>query len=114
MSFPRYGHPGFGWIALVPLFVAISGWDGRMGRAPGQPVRRAFALGLVAGTIYFVGTVYWTATVVQEFGGLAMPVAVVAMLLLALYLGLFPAIASVITARLVRRAGRTLLRLLRA
>ena len=105
LSFPRYGHPAFGWIALTPLFIALSGWFGRPGHAPGQPARRAFALGLVAGTTYFVGTVYWTATVVQEFGGLAMPVAIVAMLLLALYLGLFPAIASVITARLIVRAG---------
>ena len=105
LSFPRFGHPASGWIALVPLFIALSGWNGRPGRVPGQPARRAFALGLVAGTTYFVGTVYWTATVVQQFGGLAMPVAIVAMLLLAIYLGLFPAIASLITARIVARAG---------
>jgi apolipoprotein N-acyltransferase len=105
LSFPKYGHPAFGWIALAPLFVALSGWFGRPGHAPGQPARRAFALGLVAGTTYFVGTVYWTATVVQEFGGLAMPVAIVAMILLAVYLGLFPAIAAVVTARLIVGAG---------
>ncbi|MGH9346959.1 MAG: apolipoprotein N-acyltransferase [Vicinamibacterales bacterium] len=105
LSFPRYGHPALGWIALVPLLLALSGWNGRTGHAPGRRPRRAFALGLVAGTTYFVGTLYWTATVVQEFGGLATPVAIVAMLLLALYLALFPAIASLITARLVTRAG---------
>jgi apolipoprotein N-acyltransferase len=105
LSFPRYGHPALGWIALVPLFIALSGSVGRPGRAPGQPARRAFALGLVTGTTYFIGTVYWTATVVQEFGGLAMPVAIVAMLLLAIYLGLFPAVAALITARLIARAG---------
>lgn len=53
----------------------------------------------------FVGTVYWTSTVVQQFGGLATPVAVVAMLLLAMYLGFFPATASMITARLIARGG---------
>jgi apolipoprotein N-acyltransferase len=105
LSFPRYGHPAFGWVALVPLFVALSGWHGRPGRTPGLPMRRAFALGWVTGTAYFIGTVYWTATVVQQFGGLAMPVAIVAMLLLSLYLGLFPAIASAITARLIARVG---------
>jgi apolipoprotein N-acyltransferase len=72
---------------------------------PGQPPRRAFSLGLVAGMTSFVGTVYWTSTVVQQFGGLATPVAVVAMLLLAMYLGFFPATASVITARLIARGG---------
>ena len=105
LSFPRYGHPAFGWIALVPLFVALSGWDGRAGRTPGQPARRAFALGLTTGVVYFVGTIYWTSTVVQQFGGLPLPLALVSMLLLAIYLGLFPAIAAMIVGRLVARAG---------
>jgi apolipoprotein N-acyltransferase len=105
LSFPRYGHPAFGWIALVPLLVALSGWIGRPGTTPGVRPSRAFALGLLAGTISFVGTIYWTATVVQQFGGLATPVAIVAMLLLATYLGMFPALASVVIARFVARGG---------
>lgn len=114
LSFPRYGHPAFAWIALVPLLVALSGWRGRphaSGRGAheglaGQPPLRAFMLGLTTGVLYFVGTIYWTGTVVGTFGGLALPVAVLAMLLLASYLALFPALAAVITARLIRRAGR--------
>jgi apolipoprotein N-acyltransferase len=107
LSFPRFGHPAFGWIALVPLTVALTGWRGVRGvRAlPGQPPLRAFTLGLITGTLYFVGTVYWTGTVVRQFGGLAMPVAVLAMLLLASYLALFPAVMALITARLVRSVG---------
>jgi apolipoprotein N-acyltransferase len=105
LSFPKYGHPAVGWIALAPLFIALSGWFGRPGHTPGQPARRAFALGLVAGTTYFVGTLYWTATVVQQFGGVPLPLAIVGMLLLGLYQGFFPAIAALITARLVVRAG---------
>jgi apolipoprotein N-acyltransferase len=109
LSFPRYGYPGFGWIALVPLLIAVSGWTGRNAAVRGAAPRRAFLLGLTAGTVYFVGTVYWTSTVVQQFGGLPMPVAIFAMLLLSLYLGLFPAIAVTITARLMSRAGATAL-----
>jgi apolipoprotein N-acyltransferase len=113
LSFPRFGHPAFGWIALVPLLIALSGWRGQpalggvvdKGRLPGQPLRRAFALGLTAGTVSFIGTIYWTGTVVAQFGGLATPVAIIAMLLLALYLGLFPAWFAVMTARIVARAG---------
>ena len=113
LSFPRYGHPAFAWIALVPLLVALSGWRGRPAtqrsrtgeRLTGQPPLRAFALGLTTGALYFIGTVYWTGTVVRTFGGLAMPVAVLAMLLLASYLALFPAVAAVITARWVNRVG---------
>ena len=105
LSFPRYGHPAAAWIALVPLFIALSGWMRRPGSTPGQPARRAFALGLAAGVVYFVGTIYWTSTVVRQFGGLPLPLSVIAMLLLALYLGVFPAIAAVITARMITRAG---------
>ena len=104
-SFPRFGHPAFAWIALVPLTIALSGWRGRVERLPGQPPLRAFLLGLTTGALYFVGTIYWTGAVVSTFGGLAWPVATLAMLLLASYLALFPAVAALITARVMTRAG---------
>jgi apolipoprotein N-acyltransferase len=66
---------------------------------------RAFALGLTAGIVYFVGTIYWTSTVVATFGQLPIALAVFAMLLLAAYLALFPALAAVVTSRLINRAG---------
>ena len=105
LSFPRYGHPAFAWIALVPLLVALNGR---------QTPFRAFTLGLVTGVVYFVGTIYWTGTVLQTFGGLAAPLAAMAMLLLALYLALFPALCALILGRLVRRAGPRALFLLPA
>ena len=105
LSFPRYGHPAFAWIALVPLLMALSGWRGRVEPLPGQPPLRAFTLGLTTGALYFIGTIYWTGAVVGTFGGLALPVALLAMLLLASYLALFPALTALITARLVTRAG---------
>ena len=105
LSFPRFGHPAFAWIALVPLLVAL---------ARRQPPLRAFYLGLTTGLLYFIGTIYWTGTVVRQFGGLAMPVALLAMLLLAAYLALFPALTALITARLVNRAGTRALLLMPA
>src|SRR5687768_4927365 len=105
LSFPRFGHPAFAWIALVPLLIALSGWRGRPGVPPGQPPLRAFTLGLLAGLVYFIGTIYWTGSVIRTFGGLAAPVALLGMLLLAFTLALFPAVTALITARLVRRAG---------
>ena len=96
LSFPRFGHPAFAWIALVPLLIALS---------RRQPPLRAFYLGLTSGLLCFIGTIYWTGTVVRQFGGLAMPVALLAMLLLSAYLALFPALTALITARLVNRAG---------
>ncbi len=112
MSFPKYGHPAIAWIALVPLLIALSGWRASgvkgpagVGRLTGQPPLRAFTLGLVAGMVYFVGTIYWTSTVVGTYGQLATPVAVFAMLLLAAYLSLYPAVAALVTSRLIARAG---------
>ena len=105
LSFPRYGHPAFAWIALVPLLIALTGWRGRPGRVPGQRPLRALALGVTTGTVYFVGTVYWTGTVIATFGGVPTPVAMFGMVLLAAYLSLYPAVAAVIISRLIVRAG---------
>jgi apolipoprotein N-acyltransferase len=105
LSFPKYGHPAFAWIALAPLLVALS---------RRVTPSRAFSLGLIAGLVYFIGTIYWTGTVVQQFGGLAAPVALLAMLLLAAYLALFPALTTLITARFVATFGRRALFLMPA
>ena len=55
--------------------------------------------------MYFVGTVYWTSTVVATYGNLSIGLATFAMLLLALYLALFPALMALATSRLISRAG---------
>ena len=107
LSFPRYGHPAFAWIALVPLVLALSGWRGRPGRLPGQPPLRAFLLGLASGTVYFAGTLYWTGTVIRTFGGIPTIAAICGVILLALYQGAFPAIGALISSRLINRAGIT-------
>jgi apolipoprotein N-acyltransferase len=113
LSFPRYGHPAFAWIALVPLLVALTGWEGRgltvvngrPGRLPGKSPRRAFLLGLTTGFVYFAGTLYWTGTVIRTFGGIPLPAAVLGVCLLALYQGFFPALFALISSRLIARGG---------
>ena len=47
-------------------------------RPEGVRPRRAFALGLVAGALYFGGTLYWTPDVLRTFGGISLPLAVAA------------------------------------
>lgn len=93
LSFPSFGHPAFAWIALAPLLVAL---------AP-RPVSllRAFSLGLLAGIIYFVGTLYWIARVMVVYGGLSTWVAAAINVGLVAYLALFPAIFALIVRRLV-------------
>jgi len=100
LSFPRFGHPAFAWVALVPLLMALVGW--RWHRP--SPLR-AFLLGLTSGVIYFAGTLYWTGTVISTFGGVPAPVGVLAVVLLAFYQGFFPALFALLSARLIARGG---------
>ena len=87
----------------------MSGWRGQSGPLPGQPVRRALWLGLTAGFVYFVGTVYWTSSVLAVFGGMPRLLALVAMMLLAAYLAIYPAITAMAMARLISQGGRSAL-----
>ncbi|MGE0042955.1 MAG: apolipoprotein N-acyltransferase [Vicinamibacterales bacterium] len=105
LSFPRYGHGVVAFVALTPLFVALSGWRGRPGVCPGVPTRRGFSLGLMTGAVHFAGTVYWTGATVSTFGGLGWPVAALVAGLLVLYMSLFVAAASAASALMVRRLG---------
>ena len=98
LSFPKFGHAAFAWIALAPLLVAVS-------YRP-QPTRRAFTLGLLAGIVYFTGTLYWLVETMTTFGGLSTPLAAFAAALLIAYLSLFPAFFALIVARLNRSFGR--------
>ena len=74
-----------------------------------QPPLRAFLLGLTSGFIYFTGTLYWTGTVIRTFGGIPLPAAILGVILLALYQGLFPALFALIVSRLIARGGLTAL-----
>ena len=105
LSFPKYGHPAAAFIALVPLYVALSGWNGRPGKPAGVSTGRGFRLGLIAGFIHFAGTVYWTGATVQTFGGLPWPVAVFVTSLLVLYMATYLALASAASAIFIRRFG---------
>src|SRR5690606_34540214 len=107
LSFPKYGHPAAALVALVPLYVALSGWTGRPGELRGVTPRRGFVLGLLTGAVHYAGTVYWTSGTVATFGGLPWVVAIPVAGLLVLYMSLYVAAASAAAAVLIRRFGGT-------
>jgi apolipoprotein N-acyltransferase len=82
-------------VALAPLLVAVYR----------QPLRRGFALGLIAGVVYFTGTIYWITHVMVQFGGLNLVVGLLVNAALIAYMALFPALFALIMARLTVRAG---------
>ncbi len=97
LSFPKFGHPAFAWIALAPLLVAVTHRR--------HTSRRAFLLGLVTGVLYFAGTLYWLVETMTTFGGLSTTLATCAAAVLVAYLALFPAAFAVIQARLASAFG---------
>jgi apolipoprotein N-acyltransferase len=98
LSFPKFGHPAFGWIALAPLLVALLPQRGRS-------LARAFGLGVTAGLVYFAGTLYWITRVMAVYGGLTGWVAVLVNALLVAYLALFPGLFAVVMRRLLVAYG---------
>jgi apolipoprotein N-acyltransferase len=105
LSFPKYGHPAFGWIALTPLLVALAGAS-RLTSPKPLSLRDAFMLGLVTGIVYFTGTLYWITRVMAVYGGLQIWVAVLVNAALIAYLALFPAMFATVTRRIVIAHGR--------
>jgi apolipoprotein N-acyltransferase len=86
------------WIALVPFFAAVRD----------QSAGRAFRLGLLVGFCHFTFLLYWIYIVLHTYGYLPWWVAVPAVLLLSLYMSLYPAFFAVIIAGVMRRGGSVL------
>ena len=99
-SFPKFGHPAFAWVSLAPLMVATT----LMARAGGS-MRRVFLLGVVAGFVYFAGTLYWIAIVMATHGGLPAIGAWALMGGLAVHLSLFVGLFTWGLGRAVSRFG---------
>ncbi len=100
-SFPRFGQPAFAWIALAPLLVAVSLEQAR----PVSSSLRSFGLGLLAGQIYFTGTLYWVGGVMAYYGDLPGWLSVSLTLALAAYQALFVGLFAVVLGLAVRRFG---------
>ena len=80
---------------MTPLLVALCAGT----------LRRAFWLGLLTGTVYFTGTLYWITGVMVVYGGLQTWIAVPLNIALIAYLALFPALFGLIVRRLTVAHG---------
>jgi len=85
--------PWLAWLALVPFFFALAG------QSPG----RAALMGLVCGLAYYLPLLPWIITVLSTYGQVPMPVAVLALVLLALYMSAYFAAFAWCLARLAGR-----------
>jgi apolipoprotein N-acyltransferase len=96
--FPLPNLYWFSWIAVAPLIVAIL-----RARAPETlqlqlddqsrllpaTLWQGFVLGYVCGILWFAGTCYWIFDTMHRYGGLPIPVAVLALVLFCMYVGLY-------------------------
>jgi apolipoprotein N-acyltransferase len=98
-SFPKFGHAAVAWVSLAPLLLAIEATGGRAG----------FRLGFVTGVVSSLGLLYWTALVVDQFGGLGTVVGTLAMLLLCLAFAMGHGLFAAVVALWLRRFGRVAL-----
>src|ERR1700732_3269075 len=86
------------WIAVAPLIVAILRarvpealqlqLDDQARLLPATPWQ-GFALGYLCGILWFAGTCYWIFDTMHRYGGLPVPVAVLALSLFCMYVGLY-------------------------
>jgi apolipoprotein N-acyltransferase len=96
LIFPLPGLYILSWAALAPLIVAllrarpagaleIAGSTNLQAATPGQ----AFLLAYVCGILWYAGTCYWIYDTMHAYGGLSAPMALLALFLFCLYLGLY-------------------------
>jgi apolipoprotein N-acyltransferase len=89
-SFPPIDLTFLAWIALVPLVLSLRGLS----------EKEAFQAGMIAGIVFFVGTVYWVTNSVHDYGHVPLMPAVLITLLLCAYCALYPALFCAAAAHL--------------
>jgi len=82
LIFPRAGMDYLAWICLVPLLISILC----------RTQHHAMMQGIVAGTIYHIGLVYWVIVSMNTYGGVPRPLAIVLLVVLSFFLSMFVAL----------------------
>ena len=96
--FPLPNLYWFSWIAVAPLIIAILRarapetlqlqLDDQPRLLPATPWQ-GFVLGYGCGILWFAGTCYWIFDTMHRYGGLPVPVAILALVLFCMYVGLY-------------------------
>ncbi len=81
LSFPDIDFYFLAWFALAPALLSLYDKDGRF----------AFKAGLLLGMVYFFGTTYWIYHALHVYGSMPLVVSVFLIVLLSLYLSVYPA-----------------------
>jgi apolipoprotein N-acyltransferase len=88
-SFPSLNLEWIAWIAFVPLFIAIQN----------QSPLYAFKLGFIAGLCHYLTLLYWIIVALHHYGGIPLIPSIAVLLLLVVYLALYPGFFVLFLAR---------------
>ncbi|HAK88490.1 MAG: apolipoprotein N-acyltransferase [Nitrospirae bacterium GWB2_47_37] len=94
LSFPKMDIYPLTWVALVPLLVYLYGKD----------KKTAFKAGFLFGIVYFFGTTYWIYHSINKYGSIPFVPSILLVLLLCLYLSLYPALFSYLYASHIKKS----------
>ncbi len=93
LSFPTFDYYPLAWVAFVPLMISLwAKWP-----------KQAFSSGYVFGLTYFFGTLYWIYHSINHFGGFPFVESLAVVILLCMYLGLYPAIFSFLFIQMIKK-----------
>jgi len=95
-AFPDWNFSTLAWIGTAPLILANTR-ETRMWRS--------FLLGLVTGTVFYVGSSYWVTYSMHHYGGMALGTSYLVGVLIAAILGSFTGLFSMTLSRSVARFG---------
>ncbi len=93
LAFPTFNIYPLAWIALIPLLVLL--YD--------KPVGQSFKLGILFGTVYFFGTLYWIYNSLHQYGSISLVPSLLVVLLLSIYLSFFPALFCMLYSAVIRK-----------
>ena len=97
-AFPKIAWQILAWIAFVPLFYAIKN----------KSVDQGLKLGFFSGIIHYTTLLYWIPGVVETYGRLPILVSWAVLLLLVMYLSLYPMVFAGILSRFAKGSFMTL------
>ncbi len=98
-AFPKLGLSLLAWVALVPLLTAVRGLD----------AKSAFRAGLIAGLVHYLTLLYWVVITMRTYGHLPWWQSISLLVLLSIYLGLYPACFAMLVNGFCRRPGQVVL-----
>ncbi len=94
LAFPEINLYPLAWIALVPFLVFLYDSD----------KHTAFRAGFLLGIIYFFGTIYWIYHSINKYGSIPLVPSLFIVMLLCLYLSLYPALFAYLYSSCTRKA----------